>query len=156
AVVAERVPDGVTLISASGVDGYSPSVAWRAIVTPDGRSIAMAHQRGRATPLFVHTRPPSSPTGTAAGGYGAATAPSVTCPSGVVHGAVTYFDLDGSAPHGGDALVHAVLPVDLAITGDAVSLVAAGNQAGVGAVLTGRFGQSDATRTFAERCTTPI
>jgi mono/diheme cytochrome c family protein len=129
-----RAPDELSIDGGGAApDRYSPSVAWRAIVVPGTTTIAMVHQRGRLTSIPVHTAP-SMPV--VRNGYGApSTSAVVTCRSSVVHGAVTFFPLDG-ATISGQAIPQAVLPVDLAAHGDVVTLVAAGNQAGARSLIT--------------------
>lgn len=145
AVISSRAPEGVSLATSSGADTYTPSVAWRAIVIPGTTTIAMVHQRGRSSPITLHASGGAHATRTVvqssyAASLAAAGAANATCRSSVVHGAVTFFELDGSM-HGGGAIVGAVLPVDLAARDGNVSLVAAGNQAGSDVVFSASVAQ---------------
>ncbi len=104
-LVARRAP----AVAHQKPSDFAPTVAWRAIGTP--HSILMVHQAAQ-----------TSPVSTGAGGYG-----SGLCASGVVRSTVTEFADDGSAPQEGPTLAAAVLPVDLAISGTKIAIVAAGN-----------------------------
>jgi hypothetical protein len=134
-VLSRQSPAGVAILG-NELEAYSASVAWRAVYVSARGTIAMVHQRGRTSSIAVHTPPAVRQPTTSAYGVPVGTrANPVTCPSGVVHAAVTFFDLDGTV-HSGGAIPGAVLPVDLAVNGDQVSVVAAGAADGAASVFT--------------------
>jgi mono/diheme cytochrome c family protein len=165
-VLSTRTPASVTIQSVQP-DSYSPSVAWRATYVPSAHAIAMVHQRGRVNSIAVARQrshptpgsssasastaaPPGSPYAAALASRSAAGTP-ITCRSGVVHSAVTFFGLDGTTS-GGAALTEAGLPLDVAVHDGRVAVVAAANQAGVHSVLVQGVNDLALTAHHADGC----
>ena len=121
-VIARRTPANYSNEGSSTV--FTPSVAWRTIVMPDGR-IAMLHQRGSTDTLFASGSDPHVPPKPDGGAPGALWG-GVDGPCGanasIVHTAVTLFDVAGTAPPSYPPIQGAALGIDLAASADATQL----------------------------------
>lgn len=122
--------------TAAFVDGsfFEPGVAWRTIHVPSLGELLMVHQRANAGAI-------STDVGGYTGDGSSGARSSRPCVSDVVHGALTRFRLEpplSGARELGATLPTASLPVDVVVSAGTITVVAAGNQAGVRATLSVR------------------
>jgi hypothetical protein len=122
-------PEGVTIRNPQSEDDgkvFIPHVAWRTVSTPSG-VVVMVHQRAQLTSLVpASAQAVDAPAPVAA--YGSSGPAALTPSLGSVHSVVTVIK-DGQAEE--KVIRKAVLPVDVAVSADATTIVVASVAEGV-------------------------
>lgn len=121
-VVSKSQASNVDHLRNGAVHTFDPNAAWRAVGTPEG-DVVMVHQRAQVD--VVGPAPSNGLSAPASPVYYGGGDTLTNCDS-IVHGAITTFGPSGRTASSGP-LSDAVMPVDVAVSGDWIAIAVAGS-----------------------------